>query len=142
MAKQKPETDPADEMHRSFNFLFARLANQEAHREASAELHGLLSKLKTLSQMKRGAAVGKLTITVSAKVDGDMVAFGYDVTTKEPKPPREGTLCWLTRGGNVAFEDPKQLSLKGVREVPRAEPEDDELLDVDGTTGEVAPREA
>jgi hypothetical protein len=138
MAESKKErVSEEEESHRSFNFMFARMADGDAHREASAEFHGLLAKLKRLSQLRRGKANGKLSITLTASVDGDMVAIGYDVTTKEPKPPRQGTLCWLTKGGNVAFEDPRQQELKGIREVPKPKHDDEDVQDFDGETGEV-----
>jgi len=68
--------------------------------------------------MSTGPKTGTITITIKATVDGDLIDLGYDVTAKTPKPPRKKDRAWISRGDNVVFEDPKQMSLKGVRGLP------------------------
>lgn len=119
MAKDKTEsTEIPEEPTRSFNVFFARLADGDAHREASAEFHGMIAKLRSLNRMSNGPKAGSLTIVVKVNVDGDIIDLGYDVTAKTPKPPRKKDRAWISKGDNVVYEDPKQMTLKGVRGLP------------------------
>jgi hypothetical protein len=123
------DEETPQEPSRSFNAFFARLADEEAHGEASAELHGLLAHLRSLSRMANGPKTGTLTITIKVSVEADIVDIGYDVTAKKPKPPRKKDRAWLSRGDNIVYEDPRQMSLKGVRGVPQTKRE---VRDVEG----------
>lgn len=112
------QQQPQEEGPRSFSFLFGKVADGDAEREASAELHELLKRLQEHAHMTEDAAAGSLTLKLSVAVTSKNVAtIKYEVATKVPKRKAPQSHAWITKGGNLTFDFPKQEKLPGLRDV-------------------------
>jgi hypothetical protein len=101
---------------RSFAVFVRQLADGDAEREASEALHELLESLRKEAEAQ-GAAKGILTLKFALTVDAmNQVEIAYDISTKEPTPLRPKAHLWITKGGNIVFENPRQQKLP-LREV-------------------------
>ncbi|MBP6564341.1 MAG: hypothetical protein KA200_01885 [Burkholderiales bacterium] len=70
---------------------------------------------------------GTLTLKLSIKPGkAGQLEIGDDVSVRLPQPERSVSLLFATPEGNLQREDPRQLSLEGVRIVPR----DEEIIEV------------
>lgn len=119
----KEETVDKTEGPRAFSVVFQSIADGEAHSEASESLQKLLTKLREHADLNSASASGKMTIELAVRVDARGVAtVGYQVTTVEPKIKRAAARMWLTKGGNLTPENPKQMSL-GLRTVSESKEE-------------------
>lgn len=106
-----------DEGARSFAVLLQNLGEGTFHAEASEVLHELCKKLQDHA-VDFGKAKGTLTVTLAVEIDREgVVTVDPDVKTKAPKPARKRGRYWLTAGGNLSPENPKQQKLP-LREVP------------------------
>ena len=71
---------------------------------------------------------GTLTLKLSIKPGkAGQLEIGDSVSVKLPEPERAVSLLFATPDGNLQREDPRQLSLEGVRVVSR---DGDEVIDV------------
>jgi hypothetical protein len=106
MAEKKKE-----EGARSFARFLEEVCDGMVHTEVSAKLHELVQQLEKEAE-NRGKSAGKITLTLSFKLDASGKAdIAYDVTTKEPKPERGTGVAWLTPGSNFTFTNPRQQRL-------------------------------
>lgn len=112
------ENEPIDEGPRSFARFFEHLAHGEAHVEASEALHELAQVLGEQAAATQSTVKGELKLTIRMAVEkSGIVSVGYDVSTKEPKPQRSAGVFWLSKGGNLLREDPRQSELNFPRDV-------------------------
>lgn len=90
------------------------------------ELSDQLNELVTACN-ETGKA-GSLTLTLKLKPSrGGAIEINDAVTAKVPKLERGSTLMFPTPEGNLQREDPRQMKIEGLREVPR---QSDELRNV------------
>lgn len=118
--KEPVQKAAADEGARSFAVIVQQVDEGALHGELSEQLHALTTYLSDYAEKYGCEAKGKLTLTLSlkAKSNGTVDVVG-DVTKKEPKAPRAGSVFWVTPGNNLSPENPRQMKLP-VREVPAA----------------------
>lgn len=134
MAKQPPTKDQKaekDEGPRSFNVFLTNLAEGECERELSRQMHGLIKGIRSEAIGRDAKIKGELTLKMRFTCPkAGPVAVSYDVTTKAPKKVTSEGYFWITPGGNLSHQNPKQEVLP-LREVPEPEsrdlPDDEEL---------------
>ena len=99
------------------------------HEDLSRELQEVV---RSVLDHPANDASGSVTLklTIKANSDGDSIGLVADVSTKHPKVPRPATLFYGDDDGNLLREDPNQLTLGPLREVPG-------VGTVDTETGEV-----
>lgn len=107
------ETDEIErEGPRSFGVFLHALADGEAMAACSNELHKLVSVLQDESLEQNAELKGELRLTIKVTADPKgHVAVSYDLATKEPKPVRSSSIMWITKGGNLTVENPRQQKL-------------------------------
>lgn len=94
-------------------------AGRTLNAELSEELHALVRRLE-LHAYDFGKAKGVITLALTIDIDREgVVTVDPDVKLKAPKPARKKGRYWLTPGGNLSPENPKQTTLP-LREVPKA----------------------
>lgn len=126
MAKEQQE----DEGTRGFAHFISVLGQGEAHADISQELHKLTSELHGLAKGAGAVTKGKLTLVLSLEVkpSGEMqVGHGVKITSSKPK--KATSHAWVTKGGNVTFEHPRQQSLP-LRDASDHDPETGEVRQV------------
>lgn len=111
-----------DEGPRSFTLMLAQIGDGEAEAVLSRELFNLAQELRDQAVQTATDKKGELTLTVKLAVDkqAKMMTAGYEVKTKEPKPPRAGSTFFFTPGGNWSLDNPRQqkLALRDVSAPP------------------------
>ena len=107
--QQPTAPPPKEEGPRSFAVFLRKLAAGEAESALSYEMHELGKKLKDEAEARSEKVKGSLTLTINfeAEPEDGLVMATYDVKTKAPKPKRAKGYFWLTKGGNLASEQPK-----------------------------------
>jgi len=101
-----------EEGPRSFSVVFQAIADGEAHAEASEEMQSLLKSLQDEAKNTNGSASGSMTIKLGLKVDAKGVAtIAYSVDVKKPTKKRPGATMWVTKGGNLSPDNPRQQKL-------------------------------
>lgn len=101
-----------EEGPRSFAVVFQTIADGEAHTEASEEMQALLKLLQDEARNTNGSASGSMTIKLGLKVDAKGVAtISYSVDVKKPTKKRPGATMWVTKGGNLSPDNPRQQKL-------------------------------
>lgn len=109
-----------EEGPRSFAHQIATMCNGETNIEASQELHDLLLALRAEALARRKKVKGEFKLVFAIEVnDDDVVTISPSIKSKAPEPRRSGSIWWLTPGGNLTPENPRQAVLPGIREVPR-----------------------
>jgi len=123
--------DEGDEGARSFARLIEQVADGDAQRALSDELHALCTRLREEAQARGTDVGGELTLTLKLKVEpSDVVGVSYEIKSKLPGPRRSKGVMWLTKGGNLTPSNPRQQRLP-LKEVGGAERE---VRDVAQTT--------
>lgn len=110
-----------DEGARAFGVFLQKIDDGTVHAECSDELHALAKALKdhvvATNQKTKGTFTLKLTFTASPN---GTVEVNADISSKPPKKAAHAPgMFWLTRGGNLTPENPKQPDLFP-KEVPAA----------------------
>lgn len=82
------------------------------------EMSEKLNELTTACANTGKAGAITLTIKIKPHPAGQM-ELTDDVTLKLPKPPRGMTLMYATPEGNLVRQDPRQMSIDGLREVDK-----------------------
>jgi hypothetical protein len=86
----------------------------ELHDELSEKLNELVTACSETGK------AGALTLTLKLKPSkGGAMEISDEVKSKVPKLEHGSTLMFPTPEGNLQREDPRQLKLEGLREVPR-----------------------
>jgi hypothetical protein len=127
----------AKEGPRSISHFLARLAHGQAQVDLSADLQEVTSKTQDIARRASTKARGKMVIALEFDItpDGEMTAtYSSKITTNKPK--RAGSHAWVTKGGNVVFEDPRQgeLALHDVK----SKHDDEDPVDVDDDEDDAA----
>lgn len=116
----------------SFAHQVATLCEGEANEAISDEMFALLQSLRAEASARRKQVKGTLKVELFFVVDdNDTVGITYSVKKKAPEPRRQSAHMWLTKGGNLSPENPRQQKLP-LREVngdrrPLREVEDAEV---------------
>lgn len=106
------EVDINDEGPRDFARFLALLADGEAHRECSVELHELGKVMQHIAQDEHREVKGKLTLEIGLKTDAlSVVSATYTIKVAKPSPSRPKTVLWMTDGANFTPENPRQQKL-------------------------------
>lgn len=102
----------------SFVFFLTNLCNGEAESALSYEMRELLKRLQEEAHTRNGPVKGKLKLLISFAVsEADGVGIAYDVSTAAPTRKTTPTACWLDKHGRLTDKNPKQLEMKGIRDV-------------------------
>lgn len=106
-----------EEGARSYARTVEMLADGSAQIEMSEELHGLLMALGEEAKARSSKVKGSMTVTLDLSVEPTgIVGVDYSIKTKKPDPRRPGSVLWLTKGGNLSPQNPRQQNLP-LREV-------------------------
>lgn len=136
-----------DEGPRSFTHFLEHLGGGDARRELSEELHELGKRLAHETAARDRNATGEITLKIKLKADkSGLVSTTYEIKRKDPSRTATPGVVWLTRGGNLSPENPRQSDLPGLREVPagRASAPPKEITvgrDIDARGNRAAPKE-
>jgi hypothetical protein len=119
---EKPKLTPEEraEGARSFARCLEGVADGKMIGEASEEFWALLRDVMMMAKSRGpdGEAAGSFTLTLKISANARHEAeIGYDMSVKKPKKKRLTAMAWITKGGNITFEVPRQLGLPHVREV-------------------------
>lgn len=97
---------------RSFSVLLTSLDDGAVHADLSAKLQTMVAEIADQARMKDGKVRGVFDVKLSVTVDGKGVAeVAADVTVKVPPRKRSPSTVWVTKGGNLTTEIPKQEPL-------------------------------
>ena len=102
---------------RSFGVILAGLDDGSIHQELSEQLHRVVTELRDRSVTEDRKLSGSLVLTLKLDVRKGVADVTADVATKLPRRRREPTTVWVTKGGNLTTEVPRQEKLP-LREVP------------------------
>lgn len=103
---------------RSFAYHIATFSEGDLNRDCSRELRDLLFQLSEEANAREAPVKGtfKLELTIEVS-DTGMVGIAPSIKTKAPERKRRGAHLWVTKGGNLSRENPRQQNLPGLREV-------------------------
>lgn len=119
MATRTDKPEKQDEGARSFAVLLQAIGEGTFHAECSEQLHELTRRLEAHAY-DFSKAKGTLTLALTVEIDREgVVTIDPDLKLKVPKPARKKGRFWVTPGGNLSPENPKQTTLP-LREVPAA----------------------
>ena len=119
MARESKNTDKPEEGARSYATLVGQLGEGTLNAELSEDLHALVKRLEAHAY-DFGKAKGVITLALAVEIDREgVVTVDPDIKVKAPKPARRKGRYWLTPGGNLTPDNPKQTQLP-LREVPKA----------------------
>jgi hypothetical protein len=96
---------------RSFSVILNQLDDGLVHHECSTKLHALVSELYTRSIGEDRKLSGEITIKLKIDVRKGVADVTAAVDTKLPRSKREPTTVWVTKGGNLTTEVPRQEKL-------------------------------
>jgi hypothetical protein len=124
MSKEaKKEPEEKEEGPRSFSVFVGNLAEGEAERELSYHLHEVCKRLQEEAHLRQAVVKGGLVLKIKIAADKNgTAAIHYDVEPKMPKRQTSNSVYWMTKGGNLTPDNPKQQSFK-LKEVPAAKGE-------------------
>ena len=118
----KDATAAADEGARSATRFIEKIADGQCQADLSHALHKLGLKLAVETRNRAAKCTGELVLKIKLTAEPTgIVGVGYEINAKEPKSPTSGSVFWLTKGGNLSDENPRQTSFPGVREVKRSD---------------------
>ncbi|GAB5541342.1 MAG: hypothetical protein SangKO_011020 [Sandaracinaceae bacterium] len=121
------DEDYEDEGARSFTRALEMVADGDLVIDASAELFELNQALRREARIRRVAVKGTFTLKLQLVVEPNgPVEIHPSITTKRADRKTARGLLWLTPGGNLTAENPRQQNLP-LREVAMG---DDEPRDV------------
>jgi hypothetical protein len=111
MSKTEAETEAPDEGARSFARLVATLSDGDCERETSLALQKLVGAIRLESKRTNRKVKAAINLAISLEYKGDAVTVGYTLKVKEPTPERGESMFFVTPGGNLTREVPKQENL-------------------------------
>lgn len=104
----KPEKEPPE----AFSEVVRRVADGECEINCSRELQRLLMSLRGQASAQVREVNGSLTLKLSIACDPHgMLAIAYALERKDPKKQTSRSVCWVTKGGNLSFDMPRQEKL-------------------------------
>lgn len=102
---------------RSFARFIEMVSDGACQSEASAELLKLCNTLREDAAARSATSKGEITLRIGLAVEpSGVVGVAYDVKIKEPPKARPKGVLWLTKGGNLTPQNPRQQTLP-LREV-------------------------
>lgn len=108
----KDELPQTSDGPRSFSVFLTQVDDGALHAEASREMHKLTSALRDHAMRFARDAKGSITLTLSLEVDEKGVADVVgSLAVKAPKAPRSKSQFFVTQGGNLTLENPRQQRL-------------------------------
>ncbi|WP_236606454.1 hypothetical protein [Sandaracinus amylolyticus] len=113
----------------------------------SDELFELGRRLVHETTARDRTCTGELTLKIKLKADrSGLVATSYEIKRKDPSKSTTPGFAYLTAGGNLTSENPRQAELPGLREVPggraNSPPREPTVgRDIDDRSNRAAPRE-
>ena len=111
------KTEKTEEGPRSFARFFENVGDGDFHRDASDGLYDLGNAIQDQALRTESKVKGKMVITIDMSCDArGVVGVNVDVAVKKPKAKRAAAQAWITKHGNVVFENPRQLKMN-LREV-------------------------
>jgi hypothetical protein len=115
-------TESNQEGPRSATVFVANLAEGACAAQLSEELHELARTMQREAYSRDTKVKGELTLKLRfvAKPNG-VVDVEYKIKSKAPAKKTAPATLWLTDGGNLVNENPRQMKLP-IREVPRPAP--------------------
>ena len=99
---------------RSFAKLVTELGDGECQIELSKALHELVQQLReeALRRGPQGVSKAALTLTLALTAEArGVVTVAYEVKAKPPARLTTATTYWVTKGGNLSAENPRQANL-------------------------------
>ncbi|MGZ8213517.1 MAG: hypothetical protein ACXWTP_03340 [Methylosarcina sp.] len=101
-----------------FIHTITNLRHGETQSELSAELH---------SAVQAAIDTGKtaeltLTIKIKPEANGRQIFISDKISAKIPTLPREQTILFPTKDGNLQRDDPRQMSIPGLRTIEAEKP--------------------
>lgn len=114
MSKSTLTPEERAEGARSFARALEGIGDGKCIGEVSEEFWALLRDIHTMARSRGqdGEAAGsldlKLKVMVNAKGEAEIA---WDLSVKKPKKKRLTAVAWVTKGGNLTFEVPRQLPL-------------------------------
>jgi len=97
---------------RSFSVLLTGLDDGAVHQELSEKLQAMVVEISEQARLKDGKVRGVYTLKLSVTVDAKGVAeVAADVAVKAPPRKRSPSTVWVTKGGNLTTEVPRQEPL-------------------------------
>lgn len=123
-------TGDKQEGPRSFTRFLEGLADGEAAYELSEKFYQLGSRLRDEALARNGKVKGELSFKIGVSIDArGQVGLTYAADVKMPKAQKVESIAWITKGGNVTFDHPRQgkLPLAEVKAPRQVELEDDDV---------------
>ena len=104
----KPQKEPPE----AFSEVVRRVADGECEVNCSRELQRLLLALRGQSAAQMKEVSGSLTLKLSVACDPHgLLSIAYTLERKDPKKQTSRSVCWVTKGGNLSFDMPRQEKL-------------------------------
>lgn len=117
----QPNNLPAEatkkEDARSFNTFLLMLEDGALHADLSEALRELNAEMNNHAHITGGKSKGRLTLDIDFSLDGAVFEITSDFKLKLPKSKRARSVAWSTPGNNFTPNNPKQMTLFGVRDV-------------------------
>lgn len=104
-----------DPVIRPFAEWLREQADGRTHNELGETLHELVGRCRDTG--KKGSMSLTITVEPSKSVDG-MFVIKDAIKSSPPEFDRPASVAWTDSEGNLIRNDPKQLVLDGLREVP------------------------
>ncbi len=128
--EQKTEEGP-----RSFAILLNKLADGDAERDVSQELHKLLKELVHQATTQNREVKGSLELKLKFVADPRRtMKIGYDIKRTDPAKPRPSAVMFVTPGCNLTEDSPRQEQFP-FRDVNQNK-DQGPAKEAEGTTGE------
>jgi hypothetical protein len=97
---------------RDFAEVIGEVAGGELNEELSQTLTKVMDELESRALATQTKAKGKITLVLSFAVEPKgLVSIDGDVTSKTPKPLRQGDHFYLLKGGKLSRKNPRQQEL-------------------------------
>lgn len=103
----------SDEAPRSFAVLLHEIGDGALLAHLSAELHDMATKCHDFALSEGADGRGELTLKLKLRViKNGTASLSTDVTTKAPRAKLPPAGLWISKGGNLLTENPRQTALK------------------------------
>lgn len=117
-AKQTKRADSVeDEGARSFGVLLMQLDEGVLHEELSMAVVKIVRELRERAEMQAKSAKGSLAVTLKFEVGKNRADVTADFNVKMPSVPKGASTFFMTKGGNLSIDNPRQPDLPGLRDV-------------------------
>lgn len=118
----KDATVAADEGARSATRFLEQVSDGQCAADLSHALHRLGLQMRAQIALRSDKVNGEIVLKLKFNAEpSGIVGVAYEINAKDPKQRTSASVFWLTKGGNLSNENPRQTSLPGIREVKRNE---------------------